>query len=180
MPLDRKLSPLEFTVLGILFKRGPCTAYAVMSEFVGSSSSFYRSGAGSIYPLLRRLAKAGILVVTDSPAGDKHYQLGELGLQELRGWFDFSTASDDFSCSLDLLRSRTYFLKVLSPSERDDFFDRAIRGLKVLLARCMADRDGYERRGDPFSTMAMEGTVKETKARIQWLKECRRECRSLP
>ncbi|HVT14379.1 MAG TPA: PadR family transcriptional regulator [Fimbriimonadaceae bacterium] len=180
MALARKLSPLELTVLGVLSKRGPCTAYAVMSEFAGSATSFYRSGAGSIYPLLRRLAKAGILDVTDAGRGDKHYSLSSRGYEELRNWFLLGVGGEDFSSSLDLLRSRTYFLKVLSSTEREAFFDKAIQGLRLLLESCISGREEYERRGDPFSAMAMEGAVIETRARIRWVKRCRKLSQALP
>ncbi|HWA83209.1 MAG TPA: PadR family transcriptional regulator [Fimbriimonadaceae bacterium] len=180
MALDRKLSPLEFTVLGVLSKRGPCTAYAVMSEFAGSATSFYRSGAGSIYPLLRRLAKAGIVDVSEAGRGDRHYSLSSRGYEELRNWFIVGVGGEDFSSSLDLLRSRTYFLKVLSPAEREAFFDKAIHGLRLLLESCVAGQEEYERRGDPFSAMAMDGAVIETRARLRWMKRCRKLCEDLP
>ena len=174
MPLDRKLSTLERTVLGVVWKRGPCTGYAVVMEFAGSAGSAYRSGASSVYPLLNRLEKAGLLASKRSEKrGEKQYEITEEGLGVLRDWFVLSPAGDDFTCALDVLRSRTYFLKALTKEERDCFFEQALAGLKRLLAQCEAVVREYEIKGDPYSVMAMTGAVYETKARIKWLQRCR-------
>ena len=173
-PLARKLSTLELTVLGVVMKRGPCTGYAVVTEFSSSTGSIYRSGASSVYPLLDRLERAGLVLGKRSEKrGEKQYEITEAGLSQLRHWFTLVPSTDDLTCTLDALRSRTYFMKVLAPDERERFFTDALAGLKRLLDQCEATVREYEMRGDPYSAMAMKGTVFETKARIQWLKQCR-------
>lgn len=172
MGLDRKLSTLEFTVLGILLKKAPCTAYSVLMEFTSSATSAYRSGAGSVYPLMGRLEKAGIVQTLPDTGRDKLYALTPDGVEALRDWYDL-TIEDDISCCLDVLRSRTYFLKVLEPDERLRFFDNAIKGLRMLLGRCEVKVEEYREAGDVFSEVAMEGAVLETKARITWLERTR-------
>lgn len=179
--LDRKLSTLEFTVLGVVMKRGPCTGYAVVAEFAGSTGSIYRSGASSVYPLLDRLERAGLVAgKRSSGRGEKQYEITDEGMAQLRRWFILVPSGDDFSCSLDLLRSRTYFLRVLRPDERERFFEDALAGLKRLVDQCAAKVREYETTGDPYSVMAMKGAVAETKARIQWLRQCRESSRNLP
>ena len=174
MSLARKYSTLEQTVLGVVWKRGPCTGYAVVMEFAGSAGSAYRSGASSVYPLLNRLERAGLLASRRSERrGEKQYEITDLGLGVLRDWFVLSPAGDDFTCSLDVIRSRTYFLKALTMEERERFIEEALAGLKRLLAQCEAVVREYETKGDSYSVMAMTGAVYETKARIQWLKYCR-------
>lgn len=172
MSIDRKLSTLELTALGVMSKRGPCTAYAVMAEFVHSTTSAYRSGAGSIYPLLRRLQNAGL--IQSSEAGKKLLELTPAGREAIREWFTTNLSADDFSCSLDVLRSRMYFMWVLTPEERVQYLDEALQGLKLLLQKCQQQLEGYKRLGDPFSLMAMEGAVIETQARIKWIKKCQK------
>lgn len=165
--LDRRLSALEFTVLGIVLKKGPCTAYAVVAEFSHSATSAYRSGAGSVYPLLKRLARAGILNV-EVGRRERRYSLSDAGHQALRGWFELTT--DDVSCCLDVIRSRTYFLKVLSPEERITFLESVHQHLSALASQCELQVAAYAKSGDPFSEMAMEGAVIETKARQRWIR----------
>jgi DNA-binding PadR family transcriptional regulator len=169
MPLQRKLSTLEQTALGIIFKRGPCKAYAVMSEFAGSQNSAYSSGAGSVYPMLRRLETAG-LIKTAASGEHRLYTLTSDGLRALRGWFDLASDDDSISCCLDELRSRTYFLKVMEPTERQQFLDVALTRLTRLLADCRKTMIQYRESGDAFSEMAMKGAVMETQARIRWVR----------
>jgi hypothetical protein len=57
-----KLSPIEYTVLGIAWKRGPCTTYALMKEMSSSTSTFFKNRASTIYPLVERLIKMGQLL----------------------------------------------------------------------------------------------------------------------
>jgi DNA-binding PadR family transcriptional regulator len=164
--LDRKLSTLEFTVLGIVNKKGPCTGYSVLQEFSGSKSGYYRSGAGSIYPILKRLVKAGLL----ESAPDKRLGITPEGIAALREWF----SPDDASCSLDSIRSRLYFLAALAPSERLEWVEAQLSSLRRLLDACRAEVDDY-RSYDFFSGLAMQGTVAETQSRILWLEGVRNE-----
>jgi hypothetical protein len=76
----------------------------------------------------------------------------------------------EFSTSLDEIRSRAYFLRLLGREEAVDFADRSIAGLEELLAGCEATIRLYV---DPFSRLAMLGAIRETEARIAWMKELR-------
>ncbi|MBI1334539.1 MAG: hypothetical protein GC165_16850 [Armatimonadetes bacterium] len=166
MSLDRPLSTLELTALGIILKRGPCLAHAVVNEFAGSQTFAYRSGAGSIYPLLKRLHEAGLL-----ECDKKHYTISEAGIQALRTWILPPFNSMDVSTNLDALRSRTYFLRLLEPSEIDLFTSTAIAELEQVLLSCQTDLETYRKTGDRFSEFAMLGAVRETEARIAWMRE---------
>jgi len=79
--VNRELSTLELTALGVVWKQGPCTAYAVMREFAGSQTLAYRSGAGSIYPLLKRLRGVGLL-----SEGEGKLRITSAGIERLRAW----------------------------------------------------------------------------------------------
>jgi DNA-binding PadR family transcriptional regulator len=168
MALQRRLSILEFTALGILFKRAPCTAYAVLSEFSHSATSAYRSGAGSVYPMLRRLEDAGLVASVARSERDRLLSLTPVGFEALRSWFDL-TSEGGVSCCLDVLRSRVYFLRALSPQERATFLHEAIVGLERLLDSGRDTVKAYRNAGDRFSEVAMLGAVMETEARLRWL-----------
>ena len=166
MGLDRSLSTLELTALGIVLKRGPCLAHTVLGEFAGSRTSAYRSGAGSIYPLLKRLTEAGLLALEG-----RLYRLTDAGREALRGWLKGPFEETQFSCGLDEFRSRAYFLRLLSREEAVAFAEGALDGLRVLLGRCEETLRGYQASGDRFSELAMRGAVRETEARIAWMTE---------
>jgi len=164
--LDRALSTLELTALGIIYKRGPCLAHAVVTAFSSSQTSAYRSGAGSIYPLLRRLTDAGLLTCEN-----KRYSVTEEGLAALRGWVLPPLSESAAATTLDSLRSRTYFLKLLSRDEQIAFCNDAIARLTLTLDSCIKDMNGYAQAGDRFSELAMLGAVRETESRLNWLNE---------
>jgi DNA-binding PadR family transcriptional regulator len=173
--LGRNLSPLEFTVLGVLMKKGPCSGYAVLQEFTHSQSAYYRSGAGSIYPILKRLERTGLVCKEG-----KLLRLTAAGLSAFKEWFQAESPENEVTCSLDLIRSRMYFMKALAPEERLQFVDRLLAELAKLLQSCQASVQAYDVAGDPFSTLAMEGTVGETAARIRWLESVRAKLGQIP
>lgn len=168
MELGRPLSTLEFTVLGVILKRGPCVANAIVNEFVDSQTLVYRSGAGSIYPLMKRMHAAGLL-----SCEKKKYAITEEGVEALRQWIIPAEGLGKISTNLDVLRSRVYFLKLLSESEIEHFFTDAIAGLEITLSSSIESMKYYHGSGDRYSEMAMLGTIRETEARIAWIKEIR-------
>ena len=166
MSPDRPLSALEMTVLGVILKRGPCVAYAIVCEFAASATLAYRSGAGAIYPLLKRLVDRGMLQLSA-----KKYTLTEAGTEALRNWVRPPFDAASFSTNLDLLRARAYFLKLLTPDEVRAFADSAVVGLATLLAECRKTLEAQRASGDRFGEFAMLGAVRETEARIAWMNE---------
>jgi DNA-binding PadR family transcriptional regulator len=162
--LDRPLSALELTALGIVLKRGPCLAHSVVNEFAGSQTFAYRSGAGSIYPLLRRLTDANLLHLQA-----KRYTLTDEGREVLRQWLRGPFDAGHFTTSLDELRSRAYFLRLLTREEAIAFAESALLGLHGLLVQCQETVEAYRATGDRFSQLAMQGAVRETEARIAWM-----------
>lgn len=164
MSAERPLSSLELTVLGILSKKGPCRAHAAVKEFAGSQTFAYRSGAGSIYPLLARLEKLGLVACSD-----RLYSLTPEGWAALKAWVRPPFPESDLSTNLDLLRSRAYFLRHLSAEEVDEFVKAATNGLQSVLASAQRTLREYQEVGDEHSAVAMQGAILETMARLQWL-----------
>lgn len=158
------------TVLGVVWKKGPCTAYAVMREFVGSQTSAYRSGAGSIYPLIKRLEAADFL----SKDKDKLI-VTEEGREVLACWVQMESSNQDVSSNLDPLRSRVYFLELLPLSGQLDFIAKAVKELKALKTEAEAQVAAYQSAGQQMSALAMKGAVLETEARIKFFKGLKHE-----
>ena len=165
--LSRPLSTIELTVLGIISKQGPCKAYAVMRELATSSSSYYRSGAGTIYPSVARLLKAGYLTVSDPET--KTYVLSTKGRAALEEWLSSPVSDHDLHHTVDLVRLRTYFLQAVEPARRRALLTDALARMKSHLATMRPKVAAYQKSGDPFSALAMEGTILETEARIAWM-----------
>ena len=166
--MDLPLTSLEYTALGIILKRGPCVAHIVVKEFGDSHTQAYRSGAGSVYPLMKRLHEAGLLSCTH-----REYSLTEAGLAELKKWLQPPFDPSVISTNLDLIRSRTYFLRLLTEDEIASFIDFSQQGLHRVLEECRNSLLQFREMGDKPSEFAMLGAVRETESRIKWLEEVR-------
>ncbi|MBS1707918.1 MAG: PadR family transcriptional regulator [Armatimonadetes bacterium] len=168
--LGRELTSLEHSVLGVLLKLQPCRAHAVVLELAASQTMAYRSKAGSIYPLMNRLAEAGLLAYEG-----RKYRLSETGLDALREWVRAPIPTTDICTSLDLIRSRAYFLDILSKADVFAFIDSAETQLVALLKSLEARVHEHVDSGDRFGQLAFDGALRETQARIDWIRAVREE-----
>ena len=170
------LTDLEYTVLGIVWKKAPCTAYSIMREFSGSPSSYYRGSAGTIYPLVRRLETRRHLVSSEGGRGRRPhvtYEISRKGLAALRRWLTPPLPEAAAAITFDPLRTRAFFLKALTPGQRLAFVVHAQKQLHTQLDVVEAECTRYRDEGDPFSALAMDGALHVIRARIAWMAELR-------
>jgi DNA-binding PadR family transcriptional regulator len=170
-----ELNDLEATTLGVIWKTGPCTPYTVRKEFQNSRSSHWSGSSGTIYPLIRKLEKTGFLTSSNAKTGkrkSKLYTLTSKGLSELRKWLKPPLTETDVMLTLDLVRTRLFFLEALTPKQRELFFDDAERKLEKELkaTRCLHKQLDH----DIYKQLAALCGVKVLKARIQWIREARK------
>lgn len=168
---QRKLSAMEYTVLGIAWKRGPCTTYLLMKELSSSTSTYYKGRAGTAYPLVDRLVTAGYLLAgeVDGSRGERQIEISAKGKDALTQWVREPIPASDIAHTVDWIRLRVFYLGTLAPEERLNFITGAVAGLKAQLEACEQAVVRYREMGDDFSVMATTGTIFETKARIVWL-----------
>lgn len=178
---DRKLSTIEQTVLGIVWKRGPCTIYAVTKELSNSTSAFYKERASTVYPAAQRLMSLGYIEPTGEAGArkDRLVQINANGLKALERWLSEPIVDEVASHTVDLIRLRVFYLGTLSSSDRLEFLETSRRSLKAHLDRCHQMITDYEKQGDRFSALATMGVVFETEARLNWLNAIESECRTL-
>jgi DNA-binding PadR family transcriptional regulator len=170
------LSELELAVLGIVWKKGPCTPYAIRKEFLTSPTPHFSGSAGAIYPLVRRLEDRRLLVSEPDPRGRKARILCTLtrrGRSALSKWLTSPVRDEAASPVFDPLRLRVFFLAALSRRQRRLFLDRAVDGLAKMIPVLDTDRKRYIRSGDRFSQLASDGMMQILKARIKWMKAIR-------
>lgn len=174
----KQLTDLELTVLGIVRKKGPCTAYQIMQEFATSTATYYRSRAGSIYPLVSRLVRRRCLAARAAARGRqpaRRYAIAPAGTAALRAWLGPDVPREDGALPVDLLRTRTYFLAAVPRARRVAFVRSALAAVKSRLAENQSALAEYRRRKDPFSTLAMEGALMVMRARVRWLERALRQ-----
>jgi DNA-binding PadR family transcriptional regulator len=165
-------SELEGCVLGLLWKRGPCTPYSIRRVLLDSPSSTWSGSAGAIYPLLERFEKRGFVRSKKSMRGDRegwHYSLTAAGRKHFLTWLGPPLTDEVVSIAADPLRTRIHFLNVLTPRERTRFLDAARAVLERHLEALKPDPSL-----DEFDLVALDGALLVTRARLAWLEDVRR------
>jgi DNA-binding PadR family transcriptional regulator len=172
----RKLSELEGVSLGIIFKRQLCTAYELRSELKKAPSSHWRASAGSVYPLLARLEQDGLISSTSDEndgRGRKLIQISAAGRRALRNWVLTGVEMEHVSSVTDPLRSRTFFLDVLSDVKQTEFIDRLLKEMQEYLSATTTHLNEISAERDLYDYLGALGAVKITEARLEWLREVR-------
>src|ERR1043166_5626247 len=107
--MDRNLNELEGTVLGLIGIKGPCTPYVVRKDFQKSASLFWSGSAGTIYPLIERLARHKLIKhasTKDDKRGGNLYVLTRAGEKALKDWLYQPDSAIVIGIPPDPLRNR--------------------------------------------------------------------------
>jgi DNA-binding PadR family transcriptional regulator len=83
-----ELSSTAYVILGMVRKE-PRSGYEIKALVDNSTRFFWAASYGQIYPELKRLAEAGLIVGSDSPTGGRRrtvYEIAADGEEELRAW----------------------------------------------------------------------------------------------
>lgn len=171
-PILRPLTELEQCVLGVIWRRRPCSAYDVRIQFERSLSRDWSSSAGSIYPTIRRLRDLD-LVAEASASGPRKRKLLELtdtGFHRLREWIAGIDAAAT-SPTYDPVRTRFTFIDALDPRDRVPTILGAIAGTGASLDRVLGYCDALGDDGAGVEALAARGAIYELRARLAWLEE---------
>lgn len=167
------LTDLENTVLGVIALDEPVTAYAVRTVFARSLSSHWSSSAGSIYPVIRRLARRK-LVRAASRRGDgrgaKLFSITAAGKTALKAWLLPPLPGGAALMPNDPLRVRVRFLAMFGRRNAVRMLRDARAQLATQLARIA------EQLSDPETTDSLvravhRGAQLSIRAQIKWINE---------
>jgi DNA-binding PadR family transcriptional regulator len=173
---ERALTDLEACVLGVVWRDGPCTAYAVRRELAASSTPRWSDSAGSIYPVLERLQALGLVAATARTWGErgkKELTATAAGAARLRAWVPQVTGAEVCGPTYDPIRTRFCFLAALALPERRRFLDDAARSTREALDRL---RGNARRRirPDDFEALSLHASICELEGRLRWLGQMRK------
>lgn len=172
----RRPTELECCVLGIVWEKGPCSAYVVRKEFLDSASSYWSGSAGAIYPLLDRLADGGYLRVEEHPWGTrtrKEFRVSAKGRRALARWVGPPLEPWTAAPAFDPIRTRMYFLEVIPREERLRFVDEAMENLRSQIAPLRVEQRVLDREPSSARALASLGTIHELEGRLRWLRVVR-------
>lgn len=138
-----------------------------------SPSSQWSASAGAIYPLMRRLEKAGLVRSKALKTGKRErqeYTITDAGLAGLRAWIGPPFAPEVISVTHDPLRTRARFLGLVPAEQRAAWLESARLALEDV-ARRVARWQHEHGATDPFLSLITRNGELETQARRQWLAE---------
>jgi len=171
--MARKLSELEGVSLGIIQKQQPCTAYHVRSELRKAPSSHWHASAGSVYPLLTRLEKEGLVAATtdeNDGRGRKVLRVTADGRKSVREWVLAGTDLEIISSVTDPIRSRMFFMGVLAAPKQLTYLNKLIARMELYLAQTRAHLEQKIEADDVFDYLGALGAMKIAEARLEWLR----------
>jgi DNA-binding PadR family transcriptional regulator len=160
------LSDYEGTLLGLIVRAEPITAYKILRAYELSPVTNYNNSKGTVYPIIRRLKQRGLVVsspVVDDGRGTEQLGSTEAGRAAVRLW-----ARDIPSQLLaeDPLRTRVQSFDLLSRMERIEWCAKA----KAALADKLDELGAYGESVDvPFKDLVHDGAVSSIRARMDWL-----------
>ena len=166
-------------MLGVVWRDGPCTAYAVRRELAGSSTPRWSASAGSIYPVLQRLEAVGLVAATARSwgvRGKREFAATTAGRDRLRSWVPEVGAPEAGGPAYDPIRTRVCFLAALTAVERRRFLSDAERSTRASLAQLRRElrQAGARIQADDFEGLSRLGSIGELEARLRWLGQVRR------
>ncbi len=170
------LSELEAAALGCIHVNQPCTAHFVRTQFRVSPSARFSDSAGSVYPMMKRLERRGLVsssLQRDGQRDVRYYRPTQSGRRALKGWM--APPGDAASMfTHDPLRTRMIYLELLSPRQRVAWLDEVEAALDGMFAIIDEPRPDRVDTG-LFFKLANESARRSTHARLEWIRSARRQ-----
>ena len=164
-----KLTELDFCVLGVIWRFGPLSAYAVRKVFRNSHTASWSSSSGSLYPSIRRLLTADLVAATatEDRRGTNLFSVTTEGAERLKAWIrDIEPALG--TATPDPIRTRAQFITCLSIGERAEFVKASLQVTSQAL-QCLQESPEGDRT-DVLDQLGILGASLELNGRIEWLK----------
>lgn len=169
-----QLSSTAYVILGMVRKE-PRSGYEIKALVDNSTRFFWAASYGQIYPELKHLSEAGLIVGSDSPTGGRRrtvYEITADGEEELRAWLRQPPRTFEMR-EEGLLK--LFFADALPPSEAVAIV-RAMRAHRLevnaelrSLQALKADVD------EPFPHIVLRGGIEFTQWFADWCERMEEE-----
>lgn len=157
----------EALVLSLIERMQPITAYQIRKVLAESPTTNISNSTGKIYPIIRRLKKAGLVAATaveDDLRGAERLTCTERGKQVMRRWV--KTVGTSYLLLEDPLRTKVLSFGLLSKSEQLRWLNEARSDLAAKLEEIEAFARKYP---GPIHDLAHANARLTTAARIAWV-----------
>jgi DNA-binding PadR family transcriptional regulator len=161
------LSPTAYVILGMV--RGePRSGYEIKALVDDTTRFFWAASYGQIYPELKRLSEAGLIVGVDAPTGGRRrtvYEITADGEEELKAWLRQPPSTYEMR-EEGLLK--LFFADALPRQEAVEIL-RSMRAHRLAVSRQLRAMEPLaEERDDPFPLLVLRGGVEFTEWFAEW------------
>lgn len=163
------LSATAYVILGMVRKE-PRSGYEVKALVDRTTRFFWAASYGQIYPELKRLAEAGLIVGVDSPTGGRRrtvYEITADGEEELKAWLRQPPRTYEMR-EEGLLK--LFFAGALPREEAVEIL-RAMREHRLEASRQLRAMEPEKEPGaqdDPFPLIVLRGGIEFTEWFADW------------
>lgn len=177
--MQKKVTELEFIVLGSIETYGPCTPYRIREIFRGSLSNHWKCSSGSIYPIIRRLVEMKLVTKSRSATGKRSHGLLSIsssGKKYFRKWLVSENVEAGDLVNFDPLRARVRFSSLLSKAERESFFRNIREALKkhVSVVKKYLNEMEKNQEVDQLQLLVIKAGLRDMKSQLRWLSETKK------
>jgi PadR family transcriptional regulator AphA len=161
------LSPTAYVILGMVRKE-PRSGYEIKALVDKTTRFFWAASYGQIYPELKRLSEAGLVVGVDAPTGGRRrtvYEITVDGEEELKAWLRQPPATFEMR-EEGLLK--LFFAEALPRQEAVEIL-RAMRAHREAVgAQLRAMEATKPELEDPFPMIVLRGGIEFTEWFADW------------
>lgn len=161
------LSATAYVILGLV-RHEPRSGYEIKSIVDNTTRFFWAASYGQIYPELKRLSEAGLVVGADAPTGGRRrtvYEITDDGERELLAWLRQPPSTFEMR-EEGLLK--LFFAGAL-PREEVPAILRAMREHRLAANRQLREMEpGAAEKEDPFPLMVLRGGLEFTEWFAGW------------
>lgn len=163
----KALTENEGTLLALVARAEPITAYQIAKVYEESPVSNFNTSKGKIYPMIKRLRESGLLrarEVRGDARGTETLETTKQGLKALKAWL--KDIRPTHLLPEDPLRTRVQSFDLLTRDERIQW----VSDLKVQLLQKLEDVNRYGEEVEvPFQELVHENAVRSIRSRMDWL-----------
>jgi PadR family transcriptional regulator, regulatory protein AphA len=168
------LSPTAYVILGMVRKE-PRSGYEIKALVDNSTRFFWAASYGQIYPELKHLAEAGLIVGSDSPTGGRRrtvYEITADGEEELRAWLRQPPHTFEMR---DEGLLKLFFAEALPREEALDVL-REMRAQRLAVHERLREIEKLKAEvDDPFPMMVLRGGLEFTQWFADWCERMEEE-----
>jgi PadR family transcriptional regulator AphA len=162
-----ELSATAYVILGLIRKE-PRSGYEIKAVVDKSTRFFWAASYGQIYPELKRLAEAGLVVGADSPTGSRRrtvYETTADGEAELKAWLRLPPVTFEMR-EEGLLK--LFFAGALPRLEAIEILRTMRAHREAVNAQLRAMEDEKAEIDDPFPLIVLRGGIEFTEWFAGW------------